>query len=191
MKNLRVFFLATAMSIFFISCNQNSANGEKQETTSADESQPSTAQNNDGAIISSILNDYLNIKNALVESNSIKAAEFGKNLLTTLKSMDMSSIPSDKHEKYMDITEDIEEHTEHISKNAEKLEHQRSHFSSLSEDILELINLMGSNQKLYQDYCPMYDNNEGAMWISETKDIKNPYFGDKMMTCGTIQKEFN
>jgi Cu(I)/Ag(I) efflux system membrane fusion protein len=33
-------------------------------------------------------------------------------------------------------------------------------------------------------------DNKGAYWLSETKEIRNPYFGDKMMTCGEVKKEF-
>jgi hypothetical protein len=36
----------------------------------------------------------------------------------------------------------------------------------------------------------MYENGKGAVWISEYKEIKNPYLGTKMLTCGSIKKEF-
>jgi hypothetical protein len=36
----------------------------------------------------------------------------------------------------------------------------------------------------------MADDNKGAVWISETKEIKNPYFGKDMATCGSIKKEY-
>jgi hypothetical protein len=34
----------------------------------------------------------------------------------------------------------------------------------------------------------MYNENKGAMWISEMKEVKNPYFGAKMLTCGTVEE---
>ena len=54
----------------------------------------------------------------------------------------------------------------------------------------DLIQLFGTNQKLYLDFCPMADDNKGAVWISETKEITNPYFGKDMATCGSIKKEY-
>lgn len=45
------------------------------------------------------------------------------------------------------------------------------------------------NQKLYVDYCPMANNNKGAYWLSQTKEIKNPYLGKKMPKCGELKKE--
>jgi len=32
----------------------------------------------------------------------------------------------------------------------------------------------------------MADNNKGAAWISAQKDIRNPYYGDAMLTCGRV-----
>jgi len=30
---------------------------------------------------------------------------------------------------------------------------------------------------------------KGAYWISENREIQNPYFGDKMPKCGEIKEE--
>jgi hypothetical protein len=35
----------------------------------------------------------------------------------------------------------------------------------------------------------MYNNNKGAIWLSETKEIKNPYLGKDMDTCGSAKEE--
>jgi hypothetical protein len=34
----------------------------------------------------------------------------------------------------------------------------------------------------------MYDNGKGGTWISETKEIVNPYEGTKMLNCGSVKK---
>jgi hypothetical protein len=36
----------------------------------------------------------------------------------------------------------------------------------------------------------MYNDGKGAVWISEAKAIKNPYYGSQMLTCGSVKKEF-
>ena len=139
--------------------------------------------------IAPIVKDYLALKNALVADNDKAAANAGKQLLTTFKNVDMKSIPADKHSKYMDIADDAKEHAEHIGANAGKIDHQREHLAMLSKDVSDLIVLFGSTQKLYQDYCPMYNDGKGAIWISEAKAIKNPYYGSQMLTCGSVKKE--
>lgn len=44
--------------------------------------------------------------------------------------------------------------------------------------------------KLYLGFCPMAFNNKGAFWIQDSKEIKNPYYGAKMLTCGEVQAEY-
>lgn len=138
--------------------------------------------------IKPIVKDYLALKNALVADNDKAAANAGKQLLATLQKVDMKIIPANKHNKYMDIAEDAKEHAEHIGTNAGKIDHQREHLALLSKDISDLIVLFGSTQKLYQDFCPMYNDGKGAIWISEAKAIKNPYYGSQMLTCGSVKK---
>ena len=41
---------------------------------------------------------------------------------------------------------------------------------------------------VYYQFCPMAFNEKGAFWLSTTKEISNPYFGDQMLTCGEIKE---
>jgi hypothetical protein len=34
-------------------------------------------------------------------------------------------------------------------------------------------------------------DNEGADWLALEEQIRNPYFGDKMMKCGLVKKSFS
>jgi len=140
--------------------------------------------------IAPIIKDYLSLKNALVADNDKATADAGKKLLATFKAVDMKTIPTAKHKEYMDIADDAKENAEHIGDNAGKIDHQREHLASLSKDVSDLITLFGTSQKLYQDYCPMFNDGKGAIWISEAKAIKNPYYGNKMMSCGSVKKEY-
>lgn len=140
--------------------------------------------------IEPIVKDYLVLKNALVADNDKVAANAGKQLFTTINNVDMKSIAANKHKEFMDIAESAKENAEHIGDNAGKIDHQREHLALLSKDVSDLIVLFGTTQKVYQDFCPMYNDGKGAVWISEAKTIKNPYYGSKMLTCGSVKKEF-
>ncbi|GAA4764117.1 MULTISPECIES: DUF3347 domain-containing protein [Flavobacterium] len=135
-----------------------------------------------------IIDDYLKIKNALTKDDANGAAKAGKTLYKTFNSINTTSLTASQKKEYLDIADDAKEHAEHIGDNAGKIDHQREHFAILSKDINDLIKLLGSNKKLYQDHCPMYDDGKGAIWISESKEIKNPYYGSKMLTCGSLKK---
>jgi hypothetical protein len=90
---------------------------------------------------------------------------------------------------YDDIEEELKEHAEHIGKNGDKIEHQREHFAMMSEVIYELVKAFGAGQPIYHDHCPMYNENKGgAMWLSEMKELNNPYFGAKMPKCGKVEE---
>jgi hypothetical protein len=141
------------------------------------------------ANISEIIDAYLLLKNSLTEDSKDKAAEAGNSVLTAFANFDMSKLNSEQHGAYMEIMENSTEHAEHIVKSP--IDHQREHFEELSKDINDLIALIGTDKTLYQDFCPMYNNKKGAMWLSETETIKNPYLGAKMPTCGKMQKKIN
>ncbi|MEO7991608.1 MAG: DUF3347 domain-containing protein [Chryseolinea sp.] len=72
---------------------------------------------------------------------------------------------------------------------ASTLADQRKAFSVLSTEISALIkaNSLASGH-LYLEYCPMANNNEGAYWLSNEKVIKNPYFGQAMLSCGMVKE---
>ncbi|MGX5817117.1 DUF3347 domain-containing protein [Chitinophaga lutea] len=66
---------------------------------------------------------------------------------------------------------------------------QRKAFAELSTQLLPLVKAAGvQGGKLYVDFCPMALNDKGAMWISDSEGIRNPYFGDQMLTCGEVQE---
>ena len=73
--------------------------------------------------------------------------------------------------------------------NASDIEIQRASYAMLSKDMESLIKKEGlKGGELYVDFCPMALNDKGATWISASKEIRNPYFGDKMLTCGEVQE---
>jgi hypothetical protein len=140
--------------------------------------------------VTDIITCYINLKNKLAKDDSKGAAEKGKMLLASFNRFDAKTLDAKQKKEYLDIADDAKEHAEHIGANGDKLEHQREHFVLLSKDINDLIKVFGTKRKLYQDYCPMADEGKGAIWISEVKDIKNPYQGSKMLTCGSIKKTY-
>jgi hypothetical protein len=102
---------------------------------------------------------------------------------------DKASLTAEQAKIYNDIQDDAKEHAEHIGMNAGNIKHQREHFDMLSQDMYKLIKTFGAGQTLYYDQCAMYNDNKGATWLSETKEIQNPYMGKEMPGCGTVKEE--
>ncbi len=72
---------------------------------------------------------------------------------------------------------------------ATDIEIQRTAYYDMSKDMAALIKKEGiSSGELYVAHCPMAFNDKGASWISTSKEIRNPYFGEKMLGCGEIKE---
>ena len=190
MKTLIYSLLSSVL--FLTACNTNP---QHQQVSSSDTSTVTKtdikATQTAGSPISGIVSTYLELKDALTKDNDKGAALSGKALETAFMNVDPASLTSEKVKIYNDIADDAKEHAEHIGANAGNIKHQREHFETLSQDIYELIKAFGAGQKLYVDHCPMYNNNKGANWVSQSKEISNPYLGQSMASCGTVKEEIN
>lgn len=139
--------------------------------------------------INELVNQYLQIKNGLANDNGTDAATAGKAFVESIAKVNTASFTTDQKKKWDDISADAKEMAEHIGANADKLEHQREHFEMLSQDIYDLVKTFGAGQILYKDADTMYNNGKGAFWLSEIKEIKNPYMGKAMSDSGSIKEE--
>jgi hypothetical protein len=166
--------------------HHESANSEMEQNDmeTSNELEDSNTQRSD---IKQVLTDYLTLKDALVATNKDEAAKAGTKLQSSLSSFSLSSFTSEQQEELKDIIEDAKEHAEHIGKS--EMDHQREHFKTLSKDMMDMVTITGTETTLYQQFCPMYD--KGSTWLSMSNDIKNPYYGSKMLTCGKVQKVIN
>lgn len=149
----------------------------------------SAAQSGGTVSIKEIVNGYLLLKNALAAENTKDAASAGKTLESAFKNFDKSALNAEQKKAYEEIEEDAREHAEHIGANGGNIEHQREHFETLSKDIYDLVKIFGSEQTLYQDFCAKYNKGKGAIWLSETKEINNPYLGKKISACCVMKGE--
>lgn len=141
------------------------------------------------ASLKEIVDHYLHIKNALAKDNGSEAANGAKAMGKVISNLDKSLLTADQKKVYDDVEEELKEHAEHIGKNGDKIEHQREHFAMMSEVIYDLVKAFGAGQPIYHDHCPMYNEDKGgAMWLSEMKELNNPYFGAKMPECGKVEE---
>lgn len=192
MKNLIIASALTIAAFSFAACNNTN------ESTSTN-SLADTAKTNTGAkpgtgaktseSIKDLVASYLQLKNALTLDNTNDAATAGKTLADGFANFDKATLTATQKKSFEDIADDAHEMAEHIGKSAGNIPHQREHFDMLSKDMVDLVKLFGAGQPLFVDHCPMYNNKKGADWLSETKDIRNPYLGTKMLTCGTVKEE--
>ncbi len=175
----------------FTACNNND-DQTKETTNVGDTTATNTAASNaevKTASANEMVTAYLQLKNALAKDNDKEAAAAGKQITDAMQKTDEASMTAEQKKVYGEVKEDIKEHAEHVSNNAGKIEHQREHFDMISKDMYDMVKVFKPTQTLYVDHCPMYNDNKGATWLSEVKEIKNPYLGKKMPTCGSVKEE--
>lgn len=80
-----------------------------------------------------------------------------------------------------------------LIKSLEGIKHDltslRNQFASISEILRDIFEKYEYKEDLeiYLYFCPMALG-KGAYWFSDSAQIKNPYFGSKMLDCGEVKK---
>lgn len=206
--NKLIYGLIIITAIVFTSCNDNKiiSHEAHHASHSGDSSTPHAAatemheiktipvlfKNADPAISSAlktIIGHYLSIKNALASDNPGEAAAAAKSFTEILAGIDKSRFSAEQKSAFEKSEQGLSEHAVQISANAGDIKGQRNHFILLSNSVYELVKNFGGGRILYHVHCPMANNNQGALWISESMEIKNPYFGSEMLTCGSIEEQ--
>jgi uncharacterized protein (DUF885 family) len=189
MKN--IIFAIAISAISLTACNNSSNKSTESNKTNDNPAPVVQTATASASPVGGLLQTYLQMKNDFANNDDKGAADAGNKMLKAFNGFDESSLKEADKKSFEDIRDDAKEHAEHIGMNAGNIKHQREHFDMLSKDMYDLVKKFGAGEKIYVDFCPMYNDKKGVTWLSETKEITNPYFGKDMNTCGTIKEELN
>jgi Cu(I)/Ag(I) efflux system membrane fusion protein len=129
----------------------------------------------DDSMMRALVAPYLKLKDELVRSDAKTSSALAKEMLVLL---------SDK--KYAFSRTNLKAPLESLQKT-EDIEVQRELFRLISNEMIQWASSTQSvSSKLYVQFCPMADNNKGAKWLSTEEEIRNPFYGDAMLTCGSV-----
>jgi hypothetical protein len=146
--------------------------------------QQTFAQNSATQTLQIVITDYLNLKNALTKDNADTAKAASNSLSADLKKMPMEKLTPDQHKIWMKYNEGLSNGSTLIGSTTD-ISKQRDQLKNLSSNFYKMLKEMKINTtELYYQYCPMAD----AYWISEKSTIVNPYFGKKMLSCGSTKE---
>ncbi|WP_166664814.1 DUF3347 domain-containing protein [Pedobacter metabolipauper] len=130
------------------------------------------------------LQSYLLVKDALVNSDAKLAAERSAELGKSIQTFKTVSLTADGKKVFDALKEKLVADAGLIAKS-DNISDQRSRFETLSANMILLAKAAKlSDQEIYLQYCPM----KKASWLSSEKDIKNPYYGKQMLTCGSVKE---
>ena len=134
-----------------------------------------------------VVEAYLPLKDRMV-ATEVADIPLLAALKKALAEVDMMQVKDDAHVYWMQQTEAIAAHTNTLLKKKD-IEAQREQFGFLSQALINALTAFGVNGTYYVQHCPMAFDNAGADWLSNEEAIRNPYFGDLMMTCGYVRDE--
>jgi membrane fusion protein, copper/silver efflux system len=130
---------------------------------------------------------YIPIQVALA-ADDLKAAQTAvQSSLAALGAIPHTGIDADAHGVWMGLNQRLKKLLEEIA-NTSDLKTARESFVGLSAIMIEAVQRYGTTGagNLNVASCPMADNDKGADWLQLGDDIRNPYFGSDMLTCGEV-----
>ncbi|WP_163518188.1 efflux RND transporter periplasmic adaptor subunit [Gelidibacter japonicus] len=133
-----------------------------------------------------VFDDYILLKDALVNDDPTNAQQAGKRMNQSLNKVDMKLLSDEEaHNHWMTIQNELKASASAIESTSE-IATQRDHFKHLSAHMISSVQLFGIDQKVYVEFCPMANNDKGAVWLSLETEIRNPYYGAAMLKCGEV-----
>jgi Cu(I)/Ag(I) efflux system membrane fusion protein len=131
---------------------------------------------------------YSALKEAFVTSDPAKVKVEADKAKASLAKVDATLVTGAAHNDWLYYEGNLSSSIKEIQ-GAPDIAAQRTGFSKLSNDLYKSIKAFGmGGQKAFYEYCPMAFNNEGAYWLSTDEKIRNPYFGNEMLTCGEVKE---
>ncbi|MCD2259573.1 efflux RND transporter periplasmic adaptor subunit [Psychroserpens luteolus] len=163
-------------------------NASKKESDHTNMNQRLTVSEKFQEQLKVVYNDYINLKDALVQENSKNTSVSATSLFNNLSKVDMKLLSDNNaHIHWMSLVKEIQSSATSISKTSD-IKAQRDHFKHLSSHLINAVQLFGVKEKVYVEFCPMADNNNGAYWLSKEEKVLNPYFGKAMLKCGSVKE---
>ena len=134
------------------------------------------------------VDEYLALRDALVAGDWPTAEAAADDLQAAVAGADMGAM-GDYHGLWMDYAVPLGRDAREVA-IAGNLEDARVAFAELTPALVAAVRALGEGGRdLYLQHCPMAFDNEGAEWVSDETEIRNPYFGEAMLTCGKVTAE--
>jgi Cu(I)/Ag(I) efflux system membrane fusion protein len=196
-KLVNVFF-AIACVTLIAACSGNKTESQEGHDKAREEAPAKVTavdikqfENVDASVKSQLngfLSDYFAFNQALIEDNQDGAKDAARKLSESVEEFDMSKLQGEQMDFYHTQAAKLEQGLKGVEQSAD-IEEIRVELATVSEAMYALVKAYRPNEsELYYQFCPMAKNNIGANWLSSSKEIVNPYMGQRMLRCGSTQE---
>jgi membrane fusion protein, copper/silver efflux system len=137
-----------------------------------------------------LLQLYLSIQNSLASDDFQAAKKTGGEFASALKRMDMGLLKGEAHGIWMEALGVLDKAMRTIT-SAKDIEAARQGFEPLSMGVTLAVERLGVEIEgpIFEIHCPMAFAWKGAAWLQQDEEIRNPYFGAMMYTCGEVKRQ--
>ena len=145
--------------------------------------------------ISNVVNNYLDLTTYFVNDDSVNIKLKTQKFVASIDSIRLDELKKDSAPLYTTVqaqAADIKSNAVAIMQET-SLSEMRKDYKMVSENLYPFLKTIGyKGQKLYLQNCPMaFGEGKDASWISNNKEIMNPYMGkhnpefnSAMLHCG-------
>lgn len=135
-----------------------------------------------------LIKDYLTVQSALAQDSMDGIPAASARMIKQTEALIRSEVaPPDKLDEYRAGLTNLKAKLSALT--ATELEQARAQFGHVSEALVSLLTHFSppTDEPLIVASCPMWKTSPGR-WLQTGKELKNPFMGKKMLTCGETQR---
>ena len=142
--------------------------------------------------LNSVFKESMLLNESFISDGPAKVKERAVQVKTLMGKVDMGLLKTpEAHMDWMMYLKEMNTSLDDISKTSVS-EVQKESFASFNGALYKSIKAFGlAGNTAYYQHCPMALNNKGGYWLSKSEEIRNPYLGKMMLTCGSTKETLN
>jgi Cu(I)/Ag(I) efflux system membrane fusion protein len=138
--------------------------------------------------LTAVYDASLKLTEAFINTDTKKTQAAADGVAKSLSGVGMRQLSGATHTAWMTQLNAMNAALKSI-RQGEDMEKQRMAYARFEDALYQSIKAFAITDKpVYHQFCPMARNGKGAYWLSDKKPIRNPYFGEQMLTCGETKE---
>ncbi|WP_243545648.1 DUF3347 domain-containing protein [Pseudodesulfovibrio tunisiensis] len=137
-----------------------------------------------------VFSSYEPLAEALAADDLQKARSAAEKIAAALRKVEADKLDGQSHNIWTDSLKAMNDGLAAI-REATDIVGVRTGFEPLSVGLTRAVLKLGmeTDGPVYELFCPMAFDYEGATWLQRDEDVRNPYFGATMLKCGETNRQ--
>jgi hypothetical protein len=164
--------------------------GEQQPSATPGVNQISPPQGSDfGSLVKVLLDSYKGMQGILAESEFPKVSAEAQDLQKQVHLL-LEIEPPSKPDRYQNLVGKLHSSADEFT--PDNIEQARIDFGQFSAALIAFLRefMPQLDDRLYTIECPVWKKSP-AVWLQDSTQVKNPFLGPDMPSCGTVQGEIH